>query len=276
MRVAAINDLSGFGKCSLMADISVLTSMGIAVCPVPTAVLTSQTGFPSHYMHNTNDMVEQSRKEWKKRGETFDGILTGFVPGEKVLDDVQAFSEAFKTEKTILLVDPVMGDNGRSYSFYSDEMLQKMKKLVAMADIITPNLTELCLLAEEQPKAVIEDVEKTGDLQLICNLAGKVKNNDNMCVVVTGVTISEYEISNIIVFNKGCHVVKNRHNGHSYSGTGDLFAAVLMGNILQGRDIVEAVSRTAEFILKSVEATSSSDRNYGVDYEKILAERGLR
>ena len=272
MRVAAINDLSGFGKCSLIADISVLSSMGIEVCPVPTAVLTSQTGFPSYHIHDTTDMVEYSIRDWKDRNETFDGILTGFMPGEKVIDDVQSFAKAFRTEKTIFLVDPVMGDNGDRYSNYSDEMLIKMKELVAMADIITPNLTELCLLADEDPQSVIKEFKEKRDTQLIIKLASKIKSSDSQSIVVTGVPLDENIISNIIVFQHGSHVIKSSHNGLSYSGTGDLFAASLMGNILKGKDILEAVRTTAEFINRSVEATSSTDRNYGVDYEQILAE----
>ena len=275
MRVAAINDLSGFGKCSLIADISVMSSMGIEVCPVPTAVLTSQTGFPSHYMHDTTDMVEHSITDWKGRNETFDGILTGYMPSEKVLDSVQAFAKAFTTENTLFLVDPVMGDNGRRYSNYSDEMLIRMKELVTMADIITPNLTELCLLAGEEPQAVIEEVKEKRDPQLIINIVANVKSNAGQSIVVTGVSVDDDKISNIIVCNRGSYVIKSVHNGQSYSGTGDLFAAALMGNVLKGKDILEAVRITAEFIHRSVEATSYTDRNYGIDYEKILAEGGI-
>ena len=272
MRVAAINDLSGFGKCSLMADISVMSSMGIEVCPVPTAVLTSQTGFPSHYLHDTTDMVEHSIRDWKQRGETFDGIITGYVPSQKVLDEVQAFANAFKADHTVLLVDPVMGDNGKRYSFYSDEMLFKMKKLVAMADIITPNLTELCILADEDPVAVIEQVAEKKDTTLITKIADKVKSSSNQTIVVTGVALKKDEISNIIVHKNCSDIVTTGHNGRSYSGTGDLFAAALMGNVLSGKNIVEAVRITADFINRAVAATPDRDRNYGVDYEKILAK----
>ena len=110
MRVAAVNDLSGFGKCSLLADISVLSSMGIEVCPVPTAVLTAQTGFSSYYMHDTGDMVQHSKEEWSKMGVTFDGVLTGYMPNEQMAGSVLDFVNTFKREGAVLLVDPVMGD----------------------------------------------------------------------------------------------------------------------------------------------------------------------
>lgn len=272
MRVAAINDLSGFGKCSLMADISVMTSMGIEVCPVPTAVLTAQTGFSSYYMHDTTDMVARSCEEWKKMGETFDGILTGYMPSEKVTDDVQEFTDAFKSDKTMLLVDPVMGDGGMCYTNYSEGMLLKIKKLVSQADIITPNLTELCLLASEDPKAVIKEVAEKEDPEMIIKIADKVRAGSQQSIVVTGISINMDEICNVIVHEGGSDLVTGKHNGRSYSGTGDLFAAALIGCVLKGKDIVEAVRITADFINRSVQATGASDRNYGVDYEKILAE----
>ena len=272
MRVAAINDLSGFGKCSLMADISVMTSMGIEVCPVPTAVLTAQTGFPSYYMHDTSDMVSHCRQEWKNAGDSFEGILTGYMPQCRVADDVQDFANAFKSDNTVLLVDPVMGDGGRCYSNYSAEMLEKIKKLVSMADIITPNLTELCLLAGEDPERVLEAAAGNDGIERIIEIAKRVRSHDLQSIVVTGIAVNEEEIGNLVVHPNGADVITSPQNGRSYSGTGDLFAAALLSNVLIGKDIVEAVKATADFIYRAVMGTDAKDRNYGVDYEKVLYE----
>ena len=270
MRVAAVNDLSSFGKCSLIADISVLTSMGIEVCPVPTAVLTAQTGFPSYYMHDTGDMVGHCKEEWNKMGVTFDGVLTGYMPSEQVADSVLDFVISFAGKDNVLVVDPVMGDGGRCYSNFSEKLFTKIKKLAAIADMITPNLTELLLLAGEDPKRAESGIMNEKDAEEIIEIANKVRSAEGQSIVVTGIPGNEGELCNLVVYPGGTQVIKCKSNGKSYSGTGDLFAAFLLGNILNGKDIVTAVSKATELIGEAIGKTASTDRNYGVDFEKIL------
>ncbi|MBR4670999.1 MAG: bifunctional hydroxymethylpyrimidine kinase/phosphomethylpyrimidine kinase [Butyrivibrio sp.] len=270
MRVAAVNDLSSFGKCSLIADISVLTSMGIEVCPVPTAVLTAQTGFPSYYMHDTGDMVGHCKEEWNKMGVTFDGVLTGYMPSEQVADSVLDFVISFAGKDNVLVVDPVMGDGGRCYSNFSEKFFTKIKKLAAIADMITPNLTELLLLAGEDPKRAELGIMNEKDAEEIIEIANKVRSAEGQSIVVTGIPGNEGELCNLVVYPGGTQVIKCKSNGKSYSGTGDLFAAFLLGNILNGKDIVTAVSKATELIGEAIGKTASTDRNYGVDFEKIL------
>ena len=156
MKAAAINDMSGFGKCSLIADISVLTVMGIQACPVPTAILTAQTGFPSYYCEDMTRSIPHFTEEWDKKGERFDGILTGFLMNEGQADEVIRFVSRFHGDGTVLLVDPVMADHGKTYANFSEPLLRKMKLLAAEADILTPNISELCLLAGADMKEVLE------------------------------------------------------------------------------------------------------------------------
>ncbi len=263
-RVAAINDLSGFGKCSLIADISVLSSMGIEVCPVPTAVLTAQTGFPSYYQQDLKDMVEHCRIEWSRMGTKFDGIITGYIPHENQIDQIIDFANAFNQKNTVLLVDPVMGDGGQCYANYTDSMRLGIQKLVRKADVITPNLTELCILAGEDPTELPNNVDR------ILEIAKKAKANEKQKIVVTGVSLEKGELCNIAIYPGGAEVIHSKYNGLSYSGTGDLFAAALMGNLLNGETLVDAVSKTADFISESIVNTEDKDRNYGVDYELQL------
>ncbi len=272
MRVAAINDLSGFGKCSLIADISILSSMGIEVCPVPTAVLTAQTGFPSYYMHETEDMIGQSRKEWTQMGVHFDGILTGYMPDENVVSSVLDFTKSFAAKDTVLLVDPVMGDGGKPYPNYSKGMLEGIKELVSKADIITPNLTELYLLAGEAPEKACE-TNVADNIEKISGLARSVMTGENQNVVVTGISSGQNELINLVVSSKEEHVIGCRYNGRSYSGTGDLFAALLIGNILNGKRIEDAAFRSADFISRAIAATTEKDRNFGVNFEEVLKRR---
>ena len=119
-KIAVINDLSGFGRCSLTAAISVLSVMGVQPCPLPTAVLSAQTGYPSYYCDDYTDKMQYFRREWKKMDARFDGIYTGFVASERQIENIFEFLDTFRRKKTFLLVDPVMGDNGKVYT-----MLQK-------------------------------------------------------------------------------------------------------------------------------------------------------
>ncbi len=270
MRVAAINDLSGFGKCSLVADISVISSLGIEVCSVPTAIFTAQTGFPSFYRHDTKDMVLNCKQEWKKMGMSFDGILTGYIPEEEVADYVLEFAASFKTEENVLLVDPVMGDGGRCYSNFSKELLDKIKKLSEKADILTPNLTELCLLAGLGKDEIKDIIEKRDSFNKITEIAELVRRDNKQTIVVTGIPGKGKELYNLIVWQSGVEVVKCISNGASYSGTGDLFAASLLGNVLNGKGIVSATHSTVDFISRAISVTTSRDRNYGINFETIL------
>ena len=122
-KIAVINDLSGFGKCSLTAAISVIASMGVQPCPLPTAILSAQTGYPSYFCDDYTDKMDEFRKEWKKMGESFDGIYTGFMAGGRQIEKVFDFLDDFYTGDTFLLADPVMGDNGRKYDMFTPELL---------------------------------------------------------------------------------------------------------------------------------------------------------
>ena len=145
-KVAVIQDMSSFGKCSLTAAIPVLSVMGVQAVPLPTAILTSQTEYPSYYCEDLTSKMNHFVDEWSKLGAAFDGIHTGFVTGKEQIENIFSFLHTFYKEGTTLLVDPVMGDRGEMYDAFSDELIGYMKELVKRADIITPNVTECCLL----------------------------------------------------------------------------------------------------------------------------------
>ena len=155
MKVAAINDLSGFGKCSLVADMTVLAAMGIQCCPIPTAVLSAQTGYPSYFFKDLTGIIPEYQSKWHDQGEKFDGIITGFMMSSKQAGNSLEFIKKFKTPETKVLVDPVMGDDGLTYRNFSTGLLETIREMVKEADIITPNLTELILLAGENPDRVM-------------------------------------------------------------------------------------------------------------------------
>ena len=121
-RAAVINDISGLGKCSLVAAVSVLSCLGVAACPLPTAVLSNQTGYDSFFMDDYTDKMPVYIEEWKKRGIRFDAISTGFLANERQVGIIEDFIRDFKSADTLLIVDPVMGDGGHIYSTYTPQL----------------------------------------------------------------------------------------------------------------------------------------------------------
>ena len=190
-KIAVINDLSGFGRCSLTAAIPTISVMGIQPCPLPTAVLSAQTGFPSYYCDDYTEKMEHFRQEWEKMGVRFDGIYTGFVASETQIRRIFRFLDTFYGESTFLLVDPVMGDEGRVYKLFTPELLRRMKELALRADVVTPNLTELCLLTGAdygelgRMKGEKEITEAAGEL------AEKLMESGPDTVVVTGIRFED-------------------------------------------------------------------------------------
>lgn len=276
-KIAVINDLSGFGKCSLTAAISAIAAMGVQPCPLPTAILTAQTGYLSYYLDDYTDKMEHYRVEWQKMGQKFDGIYTGFVASEAQIQQIFRFIETFDTPDTFLLVDPVMGDNGRKYSLFTPALLQQMKKLATRADIITPNLTELCLLtgADFQEVSEIENAKEM--ITRIQKLAEGFLARGPKHIIVTGIHFTDEtgtkQMGNLYVTDSGSELCAFPYIGGSYSGTGDLFASCLAAGIARGDAIPDIIRMTGAFLelaLKdSVEEGVPS--NDGVNYEKYLS-----
>ena len=156
-KVAAVHDISCFGRCSLTVIIPVLSAMGIQVCPLPTAVLSTHLGgFKELAFCDFTGYMPAFFHHWKKEGIAFNGIYSGFLASEEQIDIVQQFIDEFSPNQPLVVVDPVMGDEGKLYSIYTPQMQEQMKRLVRKADIITPNYTEACFLLGKTYQDVIE------------------------------------------------------------------------------------------------------------------------
>ena len=173
-KAAVFNDLSGFGKCSLTAAIPVLSAQGVQCCPMASAVLTNQTGYEYHKCTDLTAMIKDYIDNWQKNNAHFDGIYSGFMTGSKQIELFMDFLDVFYEENTMLLVDPVMGDDGRTYGIYSAALLDGMKVLSRKADVITPNLTEACLLADYDIEKVYSDTIKDVLLPLATEISEKL------------------------------------------------------------------------------------------------------
>lgn len=272
-KVAVINDLSGFGKCSLTAAIPVLSVQGVQVCPLPTAVLTNQTGYEEYFCKDLTPETPEYLDKWKKLSAEFDAILTGFVLNGKQVDFIKAFCREFKKESTLLIVDPIMADNGRLYDAYNTDLCQKVKDLAFSADIITPNLTEFALLTDTDYSFFEEVLYSERLIEIIKEKSSYLLFNSKIkTVIVTGVRAYEGKISNCIVDKDSVQVVSAEDCGGSFSGTGDLFAAIVCGAILKGESILNAVNKATRFIEIAVKATLTEGTRPedGVCFEPFL------
>lgn len=263
-KVAAINDLSGIGKCSLTVAIPILSALKVQCCPFPTAILSSQTGFSEYtFLDLTKEMKEYSTT-WKKLNLEVDTICSGFLGSIDQIDIVINFIK--ENPKAFVIVDPVLGDNGILYPVFNEDSCKKMKDLVKHSDLITPNITEACLLLNKDFKKDFSENE-------IISIAKDLSNLGPQKVIITGITRDNmiynlsYDKANDKSFTYGLE-----YNKCSYSGTGDIFVSIICGLITNGYDLDFSVKTASDFIYKCVSYTSKYEvnRNHGVMFEMFL------
>ena len=267
-RVCAIHDMSGFGRCALTVVIPVISAMGIQCIPVPTAVLSTHTGgFDDFVFRDMTDFIEPCRSHYESLEVKFDAIYSGFLASAKQVKSCFDFFESFDT--ALRIVDPVMGDGGKRYKTYTDELVRGMTELVKRADIITPNLTEAAILLGEDYPEKMNGREAKDWLMRLCEMAKSA--------VITGVPLK-----NGLHANNSYDREKNQFGIKTweslpvfYPGTGDLFASVLTGRILKGDSLIEAVERASDFSRLAIVKTMGNNRptREGVEFERILGER---
>jgi pyridoxine kinase len=276
-KIALINDLSGFGRCSLGAAIPVISALGVHACPLPTAILSAQTGFESYYCDDYTDKMNCITDEWIKMGESFDGIYSGYLGSHKQVDNVLYFLDNFHKDGVIYLCDPIMGDNGAKFPIFTDNLLESMRVLSLRADVITPNLTELCLLGGVDYDMLVSYMDSEDYCMRIADIAHMVIDNScgNKVVIVTGILThvdGKPYIGNLAVTDCYSYYVKTPYTGKSFSGTGDLFASVIAGCLVNERSVKEAIDKAIAFLTPAIEEASANgeERNHGVYFEKYL------
>lgn len=278
-KAAVIHDLSGFGKCSLTAAIPVLSALGVQCCPVATAVLTGQTGYPCYHCTDLTAMLPDYIDAWGKNNAHFDAIYSGFLTGAKQISQVLDFIRYFREEHTLLLVDPVMGDDGNAYPFFTPGLLNGMKELTLKADVITPNLTEACLLADIPENALLHCRTNTDLLKLAEDVALRLqkKASHPQDVVITGVKCRDEKhpvIYNIAATANGIYRHESPFFDRSFSGTGDLFASVLCGCRTKGMCTEDAILLAGKFLSHSIGDTMKENTpgRDGVNFENFLID----
>ncbi len=265
-KVAAIHDLSGVGRCSLSVILPTLSAQGIQVCPVPTAILSAHTGgFGEIVLRDLTDYISPALEHYKRLNYEFDCVYSGFLASTEQIDHCLEFFEYYKA--ALKVVDPVMADNGKPYKTCTHELCSRMGELAAIADIITPNITEAAILLRENP------VQPDTAMQKIKSYLVRLSELGPKIVVITSVFSDgkAYNVGYDREHSKFWRIPYNMINAR-YPGTGDVFASVLTGSILRGDSLPIAMNRATAFLERAIKTTYSysTDTREGIMLESCL------
>lgn len=270
-RIAAVHDLSGYGRASLTVAIPILSSMSMQVCPLPTAVLSSQTGSISDFsFFDLTAQMQEILQKWENLDLYFDAVYSGFLGSPLQVDIVEKLMDRLGKKESIFLIDPVLGDDGKLYPTQTMELVKSMRQLVGKADIITPNFTEVCFLLDMPYEEKITSKQAKEYLKALSALGGKKKS-----VLITSAPHEEENFISVLAYdaeNNRFWQTKSPKIPSSYPGTGDAYASVFLGALLQKDSLPMAMARAARFIYDVMLMTYG----YGTPYiDGIMLERAL-
>lgn len=268
-RVAAIHDLCGYGNCSLGVAIPALSAAGCDVCPVPTGLFSNHTAYPTWYMHDTTEILNDYLNTWKEIDIDIDAVYSGFLGSGEQVEVIKSVYETYPN--ALKVVDPVMADHGEVYPTYNDELCQAMANLACEADILTPNLTEAAIIlgepiGEEWGGTNIDDEEAHRILNALLDCGAKY-------VVLKGIQRDDGIIRNF-VGGKDMNIIEasNEFLPYMLHGTGDLYASSLLAAVMVGKNLVESVefagNITHDAMIVSSKQPNFQDR--GVNFESLL------
>lgn len=267
-RIAAIHDLSCFGRCSLTIALPVLSAMGCQCCPLPTALLSAHTGFPGNTFLDLTAEMGRIADHWTAMDLQFDAIYSGFLGSADQVDTVARFFDTFKKSDTAVIVDPVMGDHGTAYRTCTPELCRGMRVLAENSDVITPNLTEAALLLDRP----YEEIRQSDAYEVVRRLSLGGRRS----VVLTGYS-SESGQTGALCFDRDSgesKAVQTPREPQDFSGTGDLFASVLAGGVARGVPLFQAAQAAADFVRDCIARTLAEGltEQDGIDFEPLLGQ----
>ena len=268
-RVLTIQDISCLGKCSLTIALPVISALGAETVILPTAVLSTHTMFKNFTVKDLSDQIVPITEHWKKEGVTFDAIYTGYLGTEEEIDQVLQIFRDFRGEETMIIVDPVMADNGCLYPAFDMDYVKKNAVLCSAADLIVPNITEASLMTgleyrEQYDEHYIKDL-----LAALNDLGAGVS-------VLTGVSLTPGK-TGVMGYDRSSGEYFSYQNDRidaSYHGTGDLFSSTVVGELMKGLSWRDAMRIAADYTAHTIEVTLKNPKKpwYGVDFEATLPE----
>jgi pyridoxine kinase len=269
-RLVMIQDISCFGKCSITVALPVISAMGIECAVIPTAVLSTHTGgFKNYTFRDLSDDIPKIAEHWKSLGLKFDAIYTGYLGSEKQIDMISSFFDEFRTDNTLVFVDPVMADNGKLYNGFNNDFPSGMAKLCSKADIIVPNLTEAVLmLGEKYPDNGYNEDFIRDTLKKLTGIGAKK-------AVITGVMSGPYKQGAVgydSLSDTYCEYFRE-NIPESFHGTGDTFSSSMVGALTKDLPLEKAIKVAVDFTVGSIHETSGDPSSwYGVKFENCIPD----
>ena len=269
-RIVTIQDISCFGKCSLTVALPVISAMGIEAAIIPTAVLSTHTGgFKDFTFRDLTSDITPIANHWKSFDLKFNGIYTGYLGSKEQINIVSSFFDSFKTSDTKIIVDPVLGDNGKFYTGFDKDFADEMKKLAGKADIIVPNLTETSFLLNIPYRETYAEDEAKELLVRLCELGCST-------AVITGIRYKDNLQGAMAYDSKSDNFYSSfsKHINKSFHGTGDIFSSVLSGSCMLTDNFQNALDTAVQFTYKCMKATLPimDEHYYGTAFELCLGE----
>lgn len=267
--IAAIHDISGFGKCSLTVALPVISASGVECACMPTALLSTHTGgFKDFTFRDLSEEMLPIARHWRAEGIGFDGIYSGYLASAKQAEMLEEIIEILASPSTKIIVDPVMADNGSYYSKLGHEMCLAFRRLCGKADIITPNITEAALLSDVPYK------EGPHDDEYLSSLVGGLRGLCSGIIAITGVRPDSERVGVYALDTKtgeSCLCVRKAKEG-VFCGTGDIFASSFAALMLRGASLKDAAETAISLVAKSIDRTveRGTPRRNGVDFEGAL------
>lgn len=266
-RILTIQDISCLGKCSLTVALPIISAMGVETCIIPTAVLSTHTMYSGYTFKDLTDQIEPITAHWKSENIDFDAIYTGYLGSIEQVDIVMQLFDDFKTENNIIVVDPVIGDNGKIYPALSEEFGREMKKLCKKADIIVPNITEASLMTGREYRETYDEAYVKDMLMALSELGSKIS-------VLTGISISEDKMG-IMGYDSEKDYFFSYYNERFpmvCHGTGDIYASACVGALVNDNSVEESFAIAVDYTAETIRLTRDDDnhRVYGVNFEKAI------
>lgn len=267
-RILTVQDISCIGRCSLTVALPVISAMGVETCVIPTAVLSAHTGFDEFTFHDLTDDIRPVYEQWKKQNLKFDAIYTGYLGSKEQVDIISDLFDSIGDENTLIFVDPAMADNGALYAGFPEDFPKAMARLCNKADVITPNLTEACLMlgipylgadyTKEQIETVLKELSKLGARQVV--ITGISFDHENLGFMAYDAQKEEY------------YSYYNEKIEKNYHGTGDIFASTCVGAMMRGYSLYDALKVATDFTLECIHQTEADPdhRWYGVNFESAI------
>lgn len=267
-KILTIQDFSCVGKCSLTVAIPLISAFGIESCALPTALLSTHTQFKNWTFKNLCDEINPITDAWEKENIKFDGICTGYLGGVDLIETVKGIIAKFSDKSGIVMIDPAMGDNGKLYANFDMDYVKANKTLCALADVVTPNITEACFMIGEEYKTEY-------DYGYLLNICKALHRNGARDVILTGVRKSETQVGAFCLLDgEKVYEYYTEREPKDFHGTGDIYSSVVYGALMNGKTIEESVKFACDFTKHCIAVTLNDESKpfYGVNFEQCICD----